>query len=407
MENHMQMEFRGKQVYVRASGVDRLRKVNAIIFDCDGVLIDVRKSYNRAISETLTYIIRELTGLHIPLTLVSKEIIFLFKKTGGFNNDWDLTYTLSKIILHNMPKEFQMVLTKLMSQYRHEKDVFKRFLIIKNRVRKEWHPNDPHMLIARLKLGLREFASKLIGFRATSIETMLRNFEGFSSSSDYGSYGESIECLLSHPGSVDKSVITRVFEEIFCGPQLFQETYGLPPLFNQQRGLIENEEIIISFETLDALASITNRGGLGIASGRPFQLAEYTLDGLLKKFNPEALIFLDDIKDAEREVLEGMPPDLKKPNPFSLLKASRGLEPFNYALYVGDSMEDLLMSRAANRVEDRFLFAGVYDHSDWKENITCTFLKEGADMILPSVNELPLALKTLRCGKQNEGVRGF
>jgi HAD superfamily hydrolase (TIGR01548 family) len=57
----------------------------AILFDLDGVLVDVSGSYRRAIQETVGF----FTGKKAQL----KEIQGL-KEQGGYNNDWDLTERL-------------------------------------------------------------------------------------------------------------------------------------------------------------------------------------------------------------------------------------------------------------------------------------------------------------------------
>jgi HAD superfamily phosphatase len=54
----------------------------AVLFDLDGVLIDVGASYRAAIRETAEY----FTGEE-----VTAEEIQSFKDRGGFNDDWDLT----------------------------------------------------------------------------------------------------------------------------------------------------------------------------------------------------------------------------------------------------------------------------------------------------------------------------
>jgi len=59
----------------------------AILFDMDGVLVDVTSSYRKAIQETVGV----FTGERAQL----KEIQD-FKQQGGFNNDWDLTEALLK-----------------------------------------------------------------------------------------------------------------------------------------------------------------------------------------------------------------------------------------------------------------------------------------------------------------------
>lgn len=55
-----------------------------VIFDMDGVLVDVRPSYHRTILET----VQHFTDRH-----VSGEEIGKFKARPGFNDDWKLTHT--------------------------------------------------------------------------------------------------------------------------------------------------------------------------------------------------------------------------------------------------------------------------------------------------------------------------
>lgn len=59
----------------------------AIIFDIDGVLVDVSNSYRTAIAKTAEYFTRQ--------EVLSEEINELKQQTG-FNNDWDLTEALIK-----------------------------------------------------------------------------------------------------------------------------------------------------------------------------------------------------------------------------------------------------------------------------------------------------------------------
>jgi HAD superfamily hydrolase (TIGR01548 family) len=58
---------------------------DVIVFDVDGVLVDVTASYREAIRET----VRNFTG-----DLVSNDLIQDFKNQGGWNNDWDLSFRL-------------------------------------------------------------------------------------------------------------------------------------------------------------------------------------------------------------------------------------------------------------------------------------------------------------------------
>ncbi len=56
-----------------------------IVFDMDGVLVEVSQSYREAIRET----VRHFTG-----ELVSHDEIQDFKDAGGWNNDWLLSQRL-------------------------------------------------------------------------------------------------------------------------------------------------------------------------------------------------------------------------------------------------------------------------------------------------------------------------
>ncbi|WP_255152407.1 TIGR01548 family HAD-type hydrolase [Halorarius halobius] len=61
-------------------------RVDAVVLDIDGVLVDVADSYRRAIVESVE---------RVYDTTVEREVIQQFKDAGGFNNDWELTYALA------------------------------------------------------------------------------------------------------------------------------------------------------------------------------------------------------------------------------------------------------------------------------------------------------------------------
>jgi HAD superfamily hydrolase (TIGR01548 family) len=56
-----------------------------IVFDVDGVLVEVTASYR----ETIRATVRHFTGADVP-----NEVIQRFKNAGGWNNDWDLSHHL-------------------------------------------------------------------------------------------------------------------------------------------------------------------------------------------------------------------------------------------------------------------------------------------------------------------------
>ncbi len=59
--------------------------MKAVIFDVDGVIVDVRESYHHAIKLTAEHYL----GREVPLDLIKE-----FKFSRGINNDWDATFEL-------------------------------------------------------------------------------------------------------------------------------------------------------------------------------------------------------------------------------------------------------------------------------------------------------------------------
>lgn len=77
--------------------------LDAVFFDMDGVLVDVSRSYRRAIEETVDH----FTGRDIGPNTIQR-----YKNYGGFNDDWKLTHaiitdTAMEVPLSRVIEEFQ------------------------------------------------------------------------------------------------------------------------------------------------------------------------------------------------------------------------------------------------------------------------------------------------------------
>ena len=59
--------------------------MRAFLFDMDGVLVDVSRSYRAAIQNVIEFFL----GIRIQNDQIQE-----YKDHGGFNNDWELTYTI-------------------------------------------------------------------------------------------------------------------------------------------------------------------------------------------------------------------------------------------------------------------------------------------------------------------------
>ena len=71
----------------------KIDKFDSIIFDCDGVLVDIRNSYDEAINKTISAIMKELFDDDVS-NVVTSKIHFGLKAVGGFNDEVAVVYAL-------------------------------------------------------------------------------------------------------------------------------------------------------------------------------------------------------------------------------------------------------------------------------------------------------------------------
>jgi phosphoglycolate phosphatase-like HAD superfamily hydrolase len=295
------------------------------LFDIDGVIVDIRKSYNSAIKKTVEYMIKSITGSCFR-GLVTDQIILKFRQSGGFNNDTDTTYAIALAMLAHAPSS-----------------------VAKGR---------------RLLMQVAEGADET-GY--LSIEKSLAN------------HGvERWKRLLNYPAPVKDSMLARVFDELFYGPELFRKQNNLEPKYLViKRPLIKNDKISVSIKTMKKLHKMFD-GNLAIVSGRSRLAAEYSLSPVMKYFNLNACVFLED----ERR-------EFAKPNPYAIKHAMEVMGS-STAVYAGDSAEDLLMARRAEKEAGiKIAFVGIYGNSPQPARTVAQFKREGVEAIAKSINHLP------------------
>jgi HAD superfamily phosphatase len=179
---------------------------------------------------------------------------------------------------------------------------------------------------------------------------------------------------LVYPAPVGKSLLATVFDELFYGPTLFQKQHNMRPRYYHGKPLIENDKIVIREKTIK-LISKKFRENLALISGRSQIAAQHSLKPIFNIFNSSASVFLE---DENREHW--------KPNPYSIKKAMNSLDA-KTAFFVGDSMEDLYMSRKAEQEGDlKIKFIGVYGSSVQPQQMIRKFKESHADMIIKNVN---------------------
>ena len=312
-------------VYIDDSLIDVLKKSEGIIFDCDGVLIDITQSYDLTIIKTTQYVLENISNIFDSIKINSK-IIDGFKSTGGFNDEVDLTY--ASIIALVAAKKLQRDQSEFI------------FEVIEN-------------------------------CDSTGIISAEKYIESLADIDE-------IKNNLSYPGSHHDNLLYKIFDQIFYGPDLYEKLFKIKSKFLES-GLIENDIIIINNPLISKLKTKFN-SKISIVTGRGKESVRYSLKNLLDQFDLNDSTFLE---DESREIA--------KPNPFSLVRAIKGMNIRN-SIYVGDSMEDLIMAKKATEQGYHTTFCGIMGTSKNPQEKLELFEKNGALLVLESINLLPKVL---------------
>jgi phosphoglycolate phosphatase-like HAD superfamily hydrolase len=318
-------------------------------------------------------LIEAMTGISIPQEIFDRELYNAFKITGGLNNDWDHTYALIMFILSQLPAENLVNLNQLAENSLNFTSPKDRLEFIAGKV--------------KASIAYQGLHEKLTNFASTLDETGVVKVDKLLLSK----VGEPIKKTLKVWGEVGDSIISTIFEEMYAGAKLYSKLYGIKPYFiKENKGMIESSKVIILNQTLDELERILGGSRFGIASGSPKGTAKYALKKIIERFPEEGQYWYDTItQDEKRFKLK----NLRKPNPYSLVKAS---EPFNpeKVLYIGDTIADYLTAENAGK---EFIFAGVYKTALNSEETKNSFQEKGSSIITPTVNEIPKILRYARC----------
>jgi len=213
--------------------------IDSLIFDCDGVLIDITKSYDQTIVTTAKYVLETLANIDDSIDIDFK-IIDGFKSTGGFNDEVDLTYAaiLSIVAAKKLKKDQTEFI----------------FTVIKN--------------------------SDSTGIK--SVENFLKNQVDISK----------IVNQLSYPGSHKENVLYQIFDQLFYGPELYLKLFKNSSKFSDP-GLIENDDVILDDELCIKLQKKFGNQ-ISMVTGRGKESVSYSLKNLLQKFDLLNSVFLED-----------------------------------------------------------------------------------------------------------------
>ena len=226
-------------IYLDDSISNDLFSADGIIFDCDGVLIDITKSYDLAIDKTVKYVLENFSQITDSIQIDSK-IIDGFKSSGGFNDEVDLAYAA--------------ILSLIAAK--------------------------------KLNKSQREFIFDVISNADSSgISSVEKYLEKLV---DIGN----IKNKLSYPGTHHENSLYQIFDQIFYGPELYRKLFKQSSQFSES-GLIENDIVIVNNFLIEKLQK-RFASKLSIVSGRGKESIRYSLKSLLDKFDLKNSAFLED-----------------------------------------------------------------------------------------------------------------
>ncbi|MCY0884699.1 MAG: haloacid dehalogenase [Firmicutes bacterium] len=250
---------------------------DVVVFDVDGVLMDVHGSYPVVISRAVDAFLAEQGFVADPGTVaITPEETRLFKAAGGFNSDWQLAQGGALVYL----VKGRLAGTRSVDALRAAEP------------------------------GL-EVITRQVAQRGGGLSGLLQVLEPLLDARDWQAARE----------EWDRDRVTRLCQEYYAGERC-EEIFGVPALTVRERGLLWNERPLVSPRTLERLPF-----RYGIYTGRNFRetLAALEIAGLVPLFPPEAMI----TEDA----------GVRKPNPEGLFRIARALEP-RLMVYAGDNLDD-------------------------------------------------------------------
>ena len=210
---------------------------DSIIFDCDGVLIDVTKSYDTTINRTISYVLKEIADITVD-TPLSNELLLKFKSTGGFNDEIDITY--AGVLCFIAAKKLN---------------------------------KDPTELIL-------DVINNADDSGITYIENFLNKID--TDISD-------VKARLGYPSTDKNDLIHSTFDQLFFGPELYNKIFQRESKFSE-KGFIENDQVIVNSELIEALKKKFN-DKIAIVTGRGFNAINSSLKEILNQFNVEKFSF--------------------------------------------------------------------------------------------------------------------
>jgi phosphoglycolate phosphatase-like HAD superfamily hydrolase len=331
-----------------------MKNKKLIVFDMDGVLIDVSRSYRETVRQTARLFFKMAPSSEkLPEPLFPLTDLAAVKQSGGLNNDWDLSCLVISLLFNVIEKP----------PVYERKDPWDRY----------------RETISQCHVAaLAEFLKST----PTPLSALLRKTAKTKNTFVYGLY----------TGDVGSgNIIKQIFQEVYLGKDLFEATYGLAPQFYLEEGFNQREQLLIDKHML---AELAENNILAIATGRPRAETDYPLDhfGIRKYFT--SVVALEDCleEEARRQETEAKKVSLSKPDPFMLdaiAESHKNL--FTESYYIGDMPDDMM---AAKKSAGGYKAVGMIMSAPDKESLKKELKRAGADTIIENFKQLKGLVET-------------
>lgn len=317
---------RESDLLVHKPVLGRLSEIQALVFDIDGVLLDVSQSFHRVVCETVQRFLTDHCRWQPDGPLLEPDEVILFKGAGGFNNDWDLTLAA---VLYYLRKGQQYGTTDAVT-------------------------------LRAAPPALPEFLAQV-----------RRAGGGLSAAEHLLMPTESPEQRRELTLLWNQKLIVQLFQERYAGEEHCRELYGFDPQHVHGRGALEQERVLLDASLLPARIQ-----RYAVLTDRTLEEAELALErvGLLGRIPRRHLVCAE--------------APATKPDPTALLTAVRPLK-VRVALYLGDTLDDLQMvedyKKTRRDIDPEVFSCQVLSGITGKQERQL-YLERGADLIAPDVN---------------------
>lgn len=290
--------------------------LDALIFSCNEILIDVSHSYREVVRKTVQLYLESAIGLvHSNEPIITSAEVTMLQKVGQFTNYWDLTTAFLIYFLEMLPPVPA--------------------------------PTFPSKFHVPALMAYLQFAG---GNLRISIDTLREQRDIAQLAKDVAAAGGGIEgahralpkenrhLLISDGDIIKTNIVGRIFQELYLGADLFERVYNQPAVIIQSTGYVEHETRVIDPSVLEQLGQ---KLSLGVVSNRPRNEVERSLKACKINQYFQSVITLDEILQAKAK---------PSPDPWSLLEATRLLAPTPArSAHIGANVGDIQAAKAANQ----------------------------------------------------------